>query len=197
MVCATMKPALRETARIRRAELARACPDFAARIAKFADDLRIPTGAAVSFYWPMGDEADPRPLANALAARGHTLALPVVAAPRTPLLFRRWREGETLVTHKFGMREPSTDAPAVVPDVLLMPLLAFDARGTRLGYGGGFYDRTLAALKSARAIGIAYAGQEVGELPRHEHDYPLDAVMTENGVRRFGNKPLSSRPSDA
>jgi len=180
-----MKPALRESARARRANLARACPDFGARIAGFVDDLAVAKGAVVSFYWPMGDEADPRALAHALAARGHRLALPVVVAKKSPLHFREWREGDPLVVHPFGMHEPGAQAQTVTPDVLLIPLLAFDAQGTRLGYGGGFYDRTLASLAAKRAIGIAYAGQEVAELPCHDHDHPLDAVITENGVRRF------------
>src|ERR1700742_2022393 len=93
------KEASRIQAKARRAALARACPDFAARIAGFADDLAIAPGAVVSFYWPMGDEADPRALADGLAARGHTLALPVVAAKRSPLQFRRWRGGDALVVH--------------------------------------------------------------------------------------------------
>jgi 5-formyltetrahydrofolate cyclo-ligase len=133
----------------------------------------------------MGDEADPRALAQVLAARGHTLALPVVIEKKSPLHFREWREGDTLIIHAFGMHEPGPHARTVTPDVLLIPLLAFDARGTRLGYGGGFYDRTLASLATKRAIGIAYAGQEVSELPCHDHDHPLDAVVTEDGVRRF------------
>jgi 5-formyltetrahydrofolate cyclo-ligase len=179
------KSRLRESARIRRMDLARACPDFAQRIACFADELAVAKGAVVSFYWPMGDEADPRALAHALAARGHTLALPVVVVKKSPLHFRAWHEGDALVVHPFGMHEPGVQARTVTPDVLLIPLLAFDAQGTRLGYGGGFYDRTLASLATKRAIGIAYAGQEVGALPCHDHDHPLDAVVTEEGVRRF------------
>ena len=177
------KPTLRETAKARRAELARACPDFARTIARA--ELPLPPSAVVSFYWPMGDEADPRLLAAALGAKGHRLALPVVAARRSPLHFREWREGDALIVHAFGMHEPAQGAPRVTPDVLLVPLLAFDAAGTRLGYGGGFYDRTLASLSSKIAIGIAYAGQEVDALPCHAHDHPLDMVVTENGVRRF------------
>lgn len=177
------KPSLREDAKARRAEMTRACPDFAQRIARV--ELPVPDGAIVSFYWPMGDEADPRLLAAALGAKGHTLALPVVAAKRSPLHFREWREGDPLVVHAFGMHEPAANAPRVTPDVLLVPLLAFDASGTRLGYGGGFYDRTLASLSSKLAVGIAYAGQEVESLPCHEHDHPLDMVVTEKGVRPF------------
>ncbi len=179
------KPSLRESAKARRAVLARGCPDFAERVARFAGDLAIAEGAVVSFYWPMGDEADPRTLANALAARGHTLALPVVVAKKSPLHFRDWRDGDPLIVHAFGMHEPGERARAVTPDVLLVPLLAFDARGTRLGYGGGFYDRALHALETKRAIGVAYTGQEVETLPCQPHDHPLDAVITEKGVRHF------------
>jgi 5-formyltetrahydrofolate cyclo-ligase len=179
------KQKLRESARTRRTELARACPDFAARIASYTDDLGVAPGATVSFYWPMGDEADPRALAARLAARGHALALPVVVKKGAPLVFRLWREGDPLLVHAFGMHEPAPTAPEVAPNVLLVPLLAFDVRGHRLGYGGGFYDRTLASLAAKRAIGVAYAGQEMGTLPTHERDHPLDMVVTELGVRKF------------
>ena len=185
MAAMTEKEILRNAARDSRAAFARACPDFAARAAQCVDELAVAPGAIVSFYWPMGDEADPRLLANAFAARGHTLALPVVVVKKSPLHFRAWREGDPLIVHPFGMHEPSESAARVMPDVLLIPLLAFDARGTRLGYGGGFYDRTLASLATKRAIGIAYAGQEMAELPCHDHDHPLDSVVTENGVRHF------------
>jgi len=177
---------LRASARARRASLARACPDFATRIASYTDDIGIAPGAAVSFYWPMGDEADPRALAARLAARGHRLALPVVVKKDAPLVFRLWRESDPLVVHAFGMHEPASSASEVTPDVLLVPLLAFDARGHRLGYGGGFYDRTLASLAAKRAVGVAYAGQETAALPTHDRDHPLDMVVTELGVRRFG-----------
>jgi len=179
------KVGLRETSKARRAELARTCPDFAQRIVRFVDALDLEPGAVVSFYWPMGDEADPRMFANALGARGHTLTLPVVVAKKSPLHFREWRAGDALVVHSFGMHEPSEHARTVTPDVLLVPLLAFDARGTRLGYGGGFYDRTLHALAKKRAIGVAFAGQQVDVLPSHAHDHPLEAVITEKGVRHF------------
>jgi 5-formyltetrahydrofolate cyclo-ligase len=182
------KPALRHTASKRRLELARDCPDFAQRIASFADNFHIAPHAIVSGYWPMGDEADPRALMTAIAARGHPLALPRVEKKHAPLVFHRWREGEHLVTHKFGMSEPHMDREVVVPDVVLVPLLAFDADGHRLGYGGGFYDRTLEALRANHkigAIGIAYAGQEIEAVPHENHDHRLDAVLTENGLRHF------------
>ena len=184
------KSARRSQAKALRASLARECPDFAQRIARFADALPLAADSIVSFYWPMGDEADPRALAQALAARGAVLALPVVAKKNAPLHFRIWREGDPLVVHAFGMLEPSAEARSVVPDMLLVPLLAFDARGHRLGYGGGFYDRTLAALPRKLAVGIAYAGQESGALPVLPHDHPLDMVVTEKGVRRMTAAPV-------
>jgi 5-formyltetrahydrofolate cyclo-ligase len=182
------KPTLRQTASKRRLDLVRDCPDFAQRVAAFVSDLDIAPHATVSGYWPMGDEADPRVLMSVLAARGHALALPRVEKKNAPLIFHRWREGEALVTHKFGMSEPHIDSEIVAPDVLLVPLLAFDADGYRLGYGGGFYDRTLKMLRAkheVRAVGISYAGQQVGGLPHEIHDQKLDAVLTEAGIRYF------------
>src|SRR5579862_8053809 len=171
-----------------RAALARRCSDFATRVASYTDDLGIGPGAVVSFYWPMGDEADPRALAARLAQQGHALALPVTVKKGAPLVFRLWREGDALVVHAFGMHEPAASAPEMRPDVLLVPLLAFDSRGHRLGYGGGYYDRTLDRLRcdgAVIAIGIAFAGQEVEELPRETHDLALDLIVTESGIRRF------------
>ena len=176
------KPALRTEAIARRAALAGACPGFAQRIAAYTDELAVPRGAVVSFYWPMGDEADPRALAQALAVRGAALALPALVAKGAPLTFREWREGDSLVAHSFGMLEPGPEAPEIVPDVLLVPLLAFDSRGHRLGYGGGFYDRTLADLPGRRTVGCAFAAQEVEAVPAEPHDHTLDAIATEAGV---------------
>jgi 5-formyltetrahydrofolate cyclo-ligase len=182
------KEILRRDASAHRLYLARSVPDFAQRIVSFADDLTIAPHAVVAGYWPMGDEADPRALMAALAGRGHALALPRIEAKSAPLVFHRWREGETLIAHKFGMQEPHMDRDVITPDVVLVPLLAFDAQGHRLGYGGGFYDRTLQTLRAQhkiRTIGIAYAGQEVARVPHAPHDKKLDAVLTENGLRNF------------
>ncbi|MGH6872839.1 MAG: 5-formyltetrahydrofolate cyclo-ligase [Rhizomicrobium sp.] len=176
------KSALRRDARAGRAALSRACPDYAACIARFADDLALAAGAIVAGYWPVRDEADPRALMKALAARGCTLALPRIEG--NGLSFRRWNEGDALVDNHHGIAEPRDDAPIITPDVILVPLLAFDASGHRLGYGGGYYDRTLAAL-DARAMGVAYAGQEVETLPREDHDRPLDGVVTEKSAKYF------------
>ena len=183
-----MKAELRETAKTRRAGLARACPDFAQRIAQFAGDIAVAKDAIVSFYWPMVDEADPRALMSALAAKGHALALPCIIAREEPLQFRKWSERDATIVNLFGIAEPLVDAEIVTPHIVLVPMLAFDAEGFRLGYGGGYYDRTLAALRDAGevlAVGIAYAGQEVPRLPRKPHDEKLDLILTETGLRRF------------
>jgi 5-formyltetrahydrofolate cyclo-ligase len=185
----TSKQILRDDARARRAALAAASPDFAASIARFAGALPITSGAVVASYWPLRDEADPRVLAAALAARGHSIILPVIAGPEAALSFRPWREGDALSRNRHGIREPLAHLDAVVPQALLVPLLAFDETGARLGLGGGYYDRTLAELRANEhivAIGVAYAGQEMAKLPRDAHDQCLDGVITENGFRKFG-----------
>jgi 5-formyltetrahydrofolate cyclo-ligase len=184
------KPELRKHAGAVRAKLS--VPDFANRIAAFADALNIPTHAIVAGYQPIRDEADPRGLMAALAVRGHALALPRIEAKGAALSFRRWRDGDALVDNHHGIAEPRDDADRVVPGVVLVPLLAFDASGHRLGYGGGYYDRTLDALK-ARTIGVAYAGQEIASLPREAHDRPLEGIITERGVRLFHHTPGTSR----
>jgi 5-formyltetrahydrofolate cyclo-ligase len=181
---AVEKQNLRTRARAHRATLIRA--DYAEAIARFADDLALPPGIAVAGYFPMRDEADPRALMAALSARGYPLALPCVTAGQ-PLVFRAWKMGDPMHVNPraFNIAEPLATARAVVPGAVLVPMLAFDAHGHRLGYGGGYYDRTLAGLPEARAIGVAYAGQEVPSLPREPHDHPLDMLVTEAGPRRF------------
>jgi 5-formyltetrahydrofolate cyclo-ligase len=124
-------------------------------------------------------------LMRALASRGHELALPRIVAKGAPLAFHLWREGDALIAGRHGIAEPDAGAPAAAPQILLVPLLAFDPAGHRLGYGGGYYDRTLAALENVTAIGVAYAGQEVPDLPRQEHDRRLNFLVTEQGLRRF------------
>ncbi len=140
----------------------------------------LPSGAVVAGYWPMGDEIDIRPLLVALAGRGHMVVLPETPPRGQPLRFRRWQPGDDMVTERFGTMRPSGEV--ATPTVLFVPLLAFDAAGRRLGYGGGYYDRTLAALPGARAIGCAYAAQQVELVPAGPHDMRLDAVATECGV---------------
>jgi 5-formyltetrahydrofolate cyclo-ligase len=147
--------------------------------------------AVVSAYWPMGEELDVRPLLDALHARGRICALPVVARRRSPLIFRRWRPGDRLEAGVLGIRTPTADAPSLEPDVLIVPLLAFDARGYRLGYGGGYYDRSLAALRAAKkilAVGVAFAVQEMPNVPHGPGDERLDWIVTELAARRI-DKP--------
>lgn len=140
-----------------------------------------PPGAVVAGFWPFGQEIDIRPLLLALHERGHAIVLPVTPKRGNPLSFRRWHPGDVLQPERFGTFRPVGEA-AAVPDFLLVPLLAFDRRGHRLGYGAGFYDRTLAALPGRYALGVAYAAQEVPEVPAGPSDVPLDAVATDRGV---------------
>ncbi len=142
--------------------------------------LPPPAGAVVAGYWPLAGEIDIRPLLLALAARGHRVALPVTPRRGLPLAFRQWRPDEALAPGRFGTMTPA--GPEIVPEVLLVPLLAFDRRGHRLGYGAGYYDRTLASLPAACAIGCAFAAQEVAEVPAGPYDVTLGAIATETGV---------------
>jgi 5-formyltetrahydrofolate cyclo-ligase len=139
-----------------------------------------PPAAVISGFWPMGDEIDTRPLLHSLHAQGHDIALPVTPKRGNPLSFRLWRPGDVLIPEKFGTMRPT--GPDRIPDVLLVPLLAFDRHGRRLGYGGGFYDRTLAGLPGRLAIGCAYAVQELDEVPAGPYDARLAMVATEAGV---------------
>ncbi|MGI4810881.1 MAG: 5-formyltetrahydrofolate cyclo-ligase [Janthinobacterium lividum] len=136
----------------------------------------IAPGAVVGGYWPFADEIDVRPLLLALVGRGHRVGLPVTPARGTGLSFRRWRPGATLTPGRFGTLEPA--GSPILPTLLLVPLLAFDRHGRRLGYGGGYYDRTLAALP-VFTIGCGFLLQEVDRVPTETHDCRLNAVATE------------------
>ncbi len=149
-----------------------------------------PARAIVSGYWAMPGELDVRPLLLALIARGHGACLPVVLGRGLPLEFRRWRDGDPLIRGALDIDRPTDAAPLLEPDVLLVPLLAFDAEGYRLGQGGGYYDRTLARLRAARpiiAVGVAHAFQELDEVPHDPLDQRLDWIVTERDVRRVAD----------
>jgi 5-formyltetrahydrofolate cyclo-ligase len=143
-------------------------------------EMPPPAGAVVSGFWPMGQEIDIRPLLHALHEQGHPIVLPETSRRGNPLIFRLWRPGAVMVAERFGMQRP--DGEERTPDFLLVPLLAFDRRGYRVGYGAGYYDHTLAALPGRVRLGVAYAAQELDEEPAGPYDAKLDAVATEHGV---------------
>ena len=146
-----------------------------------------PPGAVVAGYWPFATEIDPRPLMLALAGRGHALVLPVTGRRGEALVFRRFRFGDRLDEGRFGTRHPGEGAEVLTPEFLLVPVVAFDATGVRIGHGAGYYDVTLAALRArgpAAALGCGYAAQRAERLPVAPHDQRLDAIATEHGVLR-------------
>ncbi len=153
-------------------------------------------GTVISAFWPVGQEFDIRPLIEALHARGCICALPVVTVKHMPLTFRMWEPGMPFIVSSFGIPEPGPDRPPVTPDLSIVPLLAFDDEGYRLGYGGGYYDRTIEQMRLLRrtppylTVGVAFAGQRVASLPHEPFDQPLDWILTENGARQF--KPVQS-----
>ena len=184
----TAKAALRRQAIVQRDRAAEAAgPKASLLIARrVLGDFVFMKGAVIAGYAAVHGEADPFPLMAALANQGHDLCLPQTQGDA--LVFRAWKPGDPLVVGRFNIPEPDAKARERRPDLVLVPVLAFDRHGYRLGYGGGFYDRCLAehrAKRTIRAIGIAFAGQEVEELPREPTDEPLDAVVTEERVIRF------------
>jgi 5-formyltetrahydrofolate cyclo-ligase len=145
-------------------------------------------GKSVALFMPIKDEIDVRPLMDALLAGGQAVALPLIMRKAHPLSFRAYRAGDTLKRGPYGVEQPLKFAPIIIPDVVLVPLLSFGFDGARLGYGGGFYDRTLAGLRAngdVFACGVAYGGQEAANIPTDRHDVRLDGVLTERGFREF------------
>lgn len=167
------------------AAAARAAPDpaeLAQRLTRvILARLPDPTNKIIAGVWPLAGEADLRSALHALAEAGARIALPVTPKRGQNLAFRLWRPGEPLRDGPFGTKEPAGGA-AAVPDILLVPLLAFDGAGRRLGYGAGYFDRTLAGLPGALALGFGFACQRMPEVPADERDVPLPAVATECGV---------------
>ena len=145
-------------------------------------------GAVISGFWPIQNEIDVRPLLKALEDIGHVLALPCTPRIGKPLIFRRWSYGEALKRGPQNTREPFPDKEELSPDLVLMPLLAFTERGERLGYGGGFYDRTLTKLREQKdvfACGVAYAAQKADHLPIGPYDALLSGMLTEDYFLEF------------
>lgn len=162
---------------VRKAAFVANPPGLAAQLIELLAGLR---GQVLAGYMPMRTEADPLP---AMAAHDGPVCVPVIEAPGLPLVFHRWTPKARMVPGAFGALIPGEGVP-LVPQVLIVPLLAFDRRGFRLGYGGGFYDRTLERLRNSgpvTAIGFAFASQEVDVVPTEPTDQPLDLIVTENG----------------
>jgi len=154
-------------------------------IAARAFPLAIATGAIVSGFMPLKSEISPLPLLRRLAGQGARLALPAIAGRGKPLIMRAWDFGAPLERGQWGIREPKPEAPELDPDILLVPLLAFDRAGHRIGYGAGYYDMTIARLRERKAVtaaGLAFAAQEVPQVPTTPRDARLDLVLTEREV---------------
>lgn len=158
----------------------------AAAVDNFFRDITLEPSQMVAAFWPIRDEIDIKAVLTRLMDSGQPVCLPVVLGEGQPLELRRWAEGTPLYPSGFGTLAPDELAPLAEPDVILMPLLGFDKHGTRLGYGGGYYDRTLERLKKRpRLIGFAFGVQQFPLIPREAHDVPVDAVVTEKGVMLF------------
>ena len=184
---ATEKQVARKKAVSLRQKLAQNNADSAFHLAAYADDLIARYGAgSYAGYRAIHSELSPALLLQALADRGVPIALPVTPKAGQPLQFLGWRPGDRLGEGRFGTKQPVAGAPPVRPHVVLVPLLAFDLAGWRLGYGGGYYDRSIAALRvdgmPVVAIGVGYDGQRVDKVPVGPYDMPLDAVLTPTGL---------------
>jgi 5-formyltetrahydrofolate cyclo-ligase len=184
------KRTLRKRAKAQRAEFVRQMPgDVPFRVQDhFLSALQPADGAVVAGYCPMGDELDCMPLLRTLHDRGHPCALPVVTGRGKPLTFRRWEPDMEMVAGGYGEQVPPPSSPELEPDLLLVPLLSFDRDGYRLGYGAGYYDRTLETLRSRKPItaaGLGYSAQQWMQVPRDENDQQLDWIVTELGAFRI------------
>ncbi len=188
---ASQKIAMRKAAKaVRKQAAATHGADAAQKLAEIGIAFAgVSTPAIVSCYIPIGDEADTMGLMDRLHAQGFALSLPVIVEKGQPLEFRIWKPGEPLNEVQWGIREPGPDADQVAPDIVLSPLLAFDAKGFRLGYGGGFYDRSLQQLRADKpviSIGVAYDEQRVDCVPHDTYDQRLDWILTPSGAHKFG-----------
>jgi 5-formyltetrahydrofolate cyclo-ligase len=193
MLTADQKPLLRNEMKRRRAAFAQGSPlagDMLAEIACDALNERREwpdKDAIIAGYWPIQSEINPFPLLQIFEERGYGLALPCLMEEGEGfrMIFRRFSLGDDLVSGPFDIHQPAGDADEIAPDMVLLPLLAFDEQGWRLGYGGGYYDRVLARLraqKDVKGYGIAFSGQQLAEIPFEVHDQPLDGIFTDQGV---------------
>lgn len=183
------KAALRQQAHAARASILQVDRVEAAQAVSrlFFDAVIARPEDTIAAYWAIRDELDCQPILLRLMQSTNKVLLPAVVGADQPLALRVWEQGTALFESGFGTLAPSPLAPQAEPDIILVPLLGFDRDGTRLGYGGGYYDRTLASLtKKPKLVGLAFAVQELPLIPRDTHDIPLDLVITEAGVRQFG-----------
>jgi 5-formyltetrahydrofolate cyclo-ligase len=162
--------------------------DAASTIAARDFPVPVANGAIVSGFSPMKSEINPIPLMRKLFDAGAQLALPVIVGRGKPLIMRAWKFGDPFKAGQWGIREPVAEAPEVYPDILIVPLAAFDRRGHRIGFGAGYYDMTIAALRAKKkvtAVGIAFSVQEIERVPSTDRDARLDFMLTEREVIDF------------
>lgn len=182
----TEKDALRDRMLKKRAALKPIERQIASRAIISHILLHIPAGATVAGYSAIRDEVDIATLLKVLAEKGNKICLPVVTQKEAALTFRAWAPGDVMVKGSYGIMEPQQNAKPLTPDILLVPLVAFDNACHRLGYGAGYYDRTIEVLKKTnpklKTMGIAYALQKVDKIPASKHDQKLSIVVTETGV---------------
>lgn len=180
------KTALRVRLRALRRRLADAAPDAADRAVRRLPLSRFSRFSVIAAYCAQGSEIDPGPVLHAILEFNDgraSAALPIAADRQSPLIFRQWRPDDPLMPDAFGIPSPQASAPEVFPNLVITPLLGFDRRGGRLGQGAGHYDRTLLKLRKVRPVfvlGLAFAGQEVDQIPTDRHDQKLDAILTES-----------------
>lgn len=183
---AAQKQTLRLKAKEKRAKAEQENPDAGLQLRDvFLKEIALPNNSVVACFKSFGSEIDTDPLIHSLQMAGHTIVLPVVVGAEQGLAFHLYRPDDKLIANKYGIKEPSPSSPDILPDIILVPLLAFDRQLHRLGYGGGYYDRTINEIRQRKkiiTIGLAYSRQAVAELPKDLHDVQLDMVVTEVGV---------------
>jgi 5-formyltetrahydrofolate cyclo-ligase len=183
------KAKMRKQAAKNRQQLADMHPQAAEQVATYCEELMHSFGPGIyAAYLPIRSEISPLPLVVALHSAGQQTAMPITPAEGQALSFRLWAVGDDLEAGPYGTSQPLTAGQPVLPDIILAPLLAFDAAGWRLGYGGGFYDRTIADLAMRRhqcaVIGLGFDGQKLDKVPIGPYDMPLDALLTPSGLHR-------------